>query len=70
MLGPGDVPSAIGFDPETRDWNFEPLEFSGAPATLSIVAKSDFIRKAYVSRNGGFWLDADTIAVAESPRLF
>jgi len=65
LLGPGDVTAAIGFDLATRDWNFEHLEFSGAPAALSIVAKSDFIRMAYVSRNGGFWLDADTIAVAD-----
>lgn len=65
LLGPRDLASTLGIDPDSRSWHFGDLEFEGAPAALSIVAKSDFIRMAWVHRHGGFWLDADTIALGD-----
>lgn len=65
LLGPQDIAGTLGIDLDCRGWQFGDLEFKGAPAALSIVAKSDFIRMAFVQRHGGFWLDADTIALAD-----
>lgn len=63
VLGPKDVELAVGRDITTREWGFDQLEFEGPPEALSIVAKSDYLRMAYVHRHGGYWLDADTIAL-------
>lgn len=58
------------FDVAVKDkvWSFSDLEFIGNQDALSIVAKSDFIRMAYIHQYGGYWLDADTIAL-QDPRL-
>ncbi|ASF46366.1 hypothetical protein [Methylovulum psychrotolerans] len=44
-----------------KAWAFEPLPFTLAAGIEAIVAKSDFIRMAFVHRNGGAWVDADTL---------
>jgi len=63
LLGAKDVELAVGHNITTREWRFGQLDFEGSPEALSIVAKSDYIRMAYVYRHGGYWLDADTIAL-------
>lgn len=44
-----------------KHWEFEPLPFTHASTHLAIVAKSDYVRLAWIARHGGMWLDADTI---------
>lgn len=44
-----------------KAWAFEPLPFTLAEGIQAIVAKSDFIRMAFVHRYGGAWVDADTL---------
>lgn len=44
-----------------KRWEFEALPFSHAPIHLAIVAKSDYVRLAWIARHGGIWLDADMI---------
>ncbi|MBN0203745.1 hypothetical protein JTL45_34785, partial [Pseudomonas aeruginosa] len=38
-----------------------PLPFTLAEGIEAIVAKSDFIRMAFVHQHGGAWVDADTL---------
>lgn len=66
LLTPQSTPALIGGDYLDKPWGFESLGFRLAPGIESIVAKSDFIRMAYVYRHGGVWIDADTILL-ENP---
>lgn len=66
LLGAADMERA-SWVPARKDWRFGKLDFLGHPDALSIVARSDFIRMAYVYHHGGYWLDADTIAL-DDPR--
>ena len=61
LLTPRTVKDLI--DPRILDkeWTFEPLPFTLAKGIEAIVAKSDFIRMAFVHRQGGVWVDADTL---------
>lgn len=61
LLTPQTVLDLI--DPRILDkpWAFEPLSFTMAEGLEAIVAKSDFIRMAFVHRHGGAWVDADTL---------
>lgn len=54
-------------DPRILDkaWAFEPLPFTLAEEIGAIVAKSDFIRMAFVHRFGGAWVDADTLFLCD-----
>lgn len=61
FLTPRNTPDYIGHAYLEKDWQFSGLEFDGCSAITSIVAKSDFIRMAYVYQRGGIWLDADSI---------
>jgi len=65
LLRETDLTAVLGSDVNDKDWRFGELEFAGNPDALSIVAKSDFIRMAYVYRHGGYWLDADTIVLVD-----
>lgn len=54
-----------------RAWGFEPLAFRMDQGIEAIVAKSDFIRMAYVHAHGGAWIDADSILLRDpDPVLF
>jgi len=53
----------------SKDWRFGPLAFSMDKGIKSIVAKSDFIRMAYVHRHGGAWIDADSILLRDPTSL-
>lgn len=54
-----------------KAWHFEPLAFTMDSGIQAIVAKSDFIRMAYVHRFGGAWIDADSILLRDpTPQLF
>lgn len=64
LLTPQNTPDYIGRDYFKKSWRFNSLEFDFSPDVASIVAKSDFIRMAYVYHQGGFWLDADSILFA------
>ncbi len=61
LITPQSVPELIGTDFLRKSWDFEPLEFEMVSGIKAIVAKSDYIRMAYVHRHGGVWLDADTL---------
>ncbi|CAE6807171.1 glycosyltransferase [Paraburkholderia domus] len=61
LLTPRSVPRLIGTDFLRKSWDFEPLGFEMISEIKTIVAKSDYIRMAYVYRHGGVWLDADTL---------
>lgn len=65
LLREADLTAALGSTVNDKDWRFGELEFAGNADALSIVAKSDFIRMAYVHRHGGYWFDADTIALVD-----
>lgn len=53
----------IGEEYLNKNWCFDRKNKNITPEIASVVAKSDFIRMAYVYRYGGFWLDADTIVL-------
>lgn len=66
LLTPESTPGYIGSDYLSKKWGFNALDFDFALDISAIVAKSDFIRMAYVYQHGGVWLDADTL-VFEDP---
>jgi hypothetical protein len=71
LLTPDNVTRAIGCEHLNKDWRFRALEFDASAAATSVVAKSDYIRMAYVFEHGGVWLDADTIILGHlSPSVF
>ncbi len=61
LLTPSTVDDYLGPDVLDKAWTFEPLAFSLADGIKAIIAKSDFIRMAFVHRHGGIWVDADTL---------
>jgi len=65
LLGRDDLVAVI--DPAILDkaWGFEPLGFSMDKGIEAIVAKSDFIRMAYVHQHGGAWIDADSLLLGD-----
>ena len=63
LLTNESAPEYIGTDYLSKRWNFTTLGFDFAPSIAAIVAKSDFIRMAYVYQHGGVWMDADTIVL-------
>ncbi|WP_224032550.1 glycosyltransferase [Paraburkholderia caribensis] len=65
LLTPRCLPEWIGTDYLARDWCFEPLVFEMDHGIRRIVAKSDFIRMAFVHRHGGAWIDADTLLLRD-----
>ncbi|MCY9824123.1 glycosyltransferase [Aeromonas media] len=65
LLTPQMLDSTI--DPAVMDkrWAFQPLSFTLAAGIEEIVARSDFIRMAWVQQHGGVWLDADTLMLRD-----
>lgn len=61
LLTPSTIDDYLGPDVLDKAWTFEPLAFSLADGIKAIIAKSDFIRMAFVHRHGGIWVDADTL---------
>lgn len=61
LLTPETVPEYIDSNILGKDWGFEPLAFTLAEGIEAIIAKSDFIRMAFVHQHGGVWIDADTV---------
>lgn len=61
LLTPESVPALIGSAYLKKSWGFKSLNFKLPPDIESIVARSDFIRMAYVYQHGGVWIDADTL---------
>lgn len=61
LLTPRTVPEFIDSSILSKGWGFEPLAFTLAEGIEAIIAKSDFIRMAFVHRHGGVWIDADTV---------
>jgi hypothetical protein len=65
LLTPRCLPEWIGVDHLARDWRFDPLALEMNHGIQRIVAKSDFIRMAFVYRHGGAWIDADTMLLRD-----
>lgn len=61
LLTPKMLENTIDSSVVNKNWTFKPLSFSLATGIEKIVAKSDFIRMAWVHQYGGVWLDADTL---------
>ncbi len=61
LLTPKSLQDSVDASIVGRNWGFKPLAFSMDKEIGAIVAKSDFIRMAYVHRHGGAWIDADSI---------
>ncbi len=61
LLTKENISQYIGDEYLNNKWRFNRHNSNLTPEVASIVAKSDFIRMAYIHRHGGFWLDADTI---------
>ncbi len=61
LLTPRTVENYLSPDILDKAWAFEPLAFTLADGIEAIIAKSDFIRMAFVHRHGGIWVDADTL---------
>lgn len=61
LLTPQTVQDFI--DPKilNHHWGFEPLSFTLEEGIEAIIAKSDFIRMAFVYQHGGVWVDADSV---------
>lgn len=56
-----DCIASLGAVAMRKRWEFEPLPFTHESTHLAIVAKSDYVRLAWIARHGGMWLDADMI---------
>ncbi|MBF8669931.1 hypothetical protein IR012_10085 [Pseudomonas putida] len=69
LLTPRTVDNYLGPDILERHWAFEPLAFSLAAGVEDIIAKSDFIRMAFVHRHGGAWVDADTLFLRDPSKV-
>lgn len=65
LLTPNSVQDLVEPRVLQKAWAFEPLPFTLAEGVEEIVAKSDFIRMAYVQRHGGVWIDADTLLLRD-----
>lgn len=61
LLTPLTVENYLSPDILDKAWAFEPLAFTLVDGIEAIIAKSDFIRMAFVHRHGGIWVDADTL---------
>lgn len=61
LLTPQMLDNVINPEIVDKRWAFEPLSFTIAENIEAIVAKSDFIRMAWIEQHGGVWLDADTL---------
>lgn len=71
LLTPQLVPALIGTDFLDKSWGFTSLGFNLAPDIEALIAKSDFIRMAYIYYHGGIWIDADTLLLDNpSEKLF
>ncbi|MDG9882430.1 glycosyltransferase [Pseudomonas sp. GD04058] len=71
LLNPDSVQQRVDPAILSRTWGFEPLAFSMDKGIEAIVAKSDFIRMAYVHEHGGVWIDADSLLLRDpTPVLF
>ena len=62
LLTPDSIAS-LGPVAMHKHWAFEPLPFAHASTHLAIVAKSDYVRLAWIARHGGMWIDADMIVI-------
>ena len=51
-----------------KDWKFRDERDAQRAEVMGIVAKSDYIRMGVIGETGGFWLDADTIAIRDFRR--
>ena len=61
FLHENNISDFLKGDFHEKQWAFKPKDKEQDAEIKSIVAKSDYIRMAYVEHNGGFWMDADTI---------
>lgn len=69
LLTPRTVQDLIAPRILDKPWAFEPLPFTLAEGIEAIVARSDFIRMAFVHRYGGAWVDADTLLLCDPTSL-
>lgn len=65
LLTRGSLETLIDPLVASKAWGFEPLAFVMDKGIEAIVAKSDFVRMAYVHRHGGAWIDADSLLLRD-----
>lgn len=65
ILTPTTAREYLGPDVLDKAWGFKPLPFNLPDGIHAIIAKSDFIRMAFVHRHGGIWIDADTLMLRD-----
>jgi hypothetical protein len=65
LLTPQTIQDLIDPHVISKDWCFKQLPFTLSKGIESIVAKSDFIRMAYIHQYGGVWVDADTLCLRD-----
>lgn len=59
------VAQDLGVDTGGKEWGFRRETDENARALRGIIAKSDYVRMAVIAQEGGYWLDADTIALRD-----
>lgn len=59
------VVQGLGVDPRDKEWGFRYEADERSRTLRAIIAKSDYVRMAAVAQEGGYWLDADTIALRD-----
>ncbi|MNC10655.1 hypothetical protein D3C75_583220 [compost metagenome] len=69
LLTPDSLQNCIDASILGKVWRFEPLTFNMDKGIEAIVARSDFIRMAYVHRHGGAWIDAESILLRDPTSL-
>ncbi|CAI8987566.1 Gb3_synth domain-containing protein [Pseudomonas sp. IT-P100] len=69
LLTPDSLEHCLDASILGKVWRFEPLTFNMDKGIEAIVARSDFIRMAYVHRHGGAWIDADSILLRDPTSL-
>ena len=69
ILTPSKLNSSIDPSIVKKHWSFYPLSFSLGHGIEDIIAKSDYVRMAWIQSYGGVWLDADTLMFGDPTKV-
>ena len=65
LVTPSNVSGLVEDPPEPKEWTFGNNRDLKKFEVRGIVAKSDYLRMKLVYEHGGYWLDADTLALRD-----